>query len=154
MYINKKKMHITKKNIFFIKKLYNYIKKKSLFEMPIAALIMHNNIILCIKKNTNTTNTPLNHAEMLAINEVINNYPKINLSECILFTSLEPCLMCTGAAIHANIKIIYYLCKSPDAGVQTKFYINCIPNISIIPILIYENKIKELIKLFFNHKRK
>jgi tRNA(adenine34) deaminase len=147
-------MHITKKNIFFIKKLYNYIKKNSLLEIPIAALIIHNNIILCIKKNTNESNTPLNHAEILAINEVINHHPKINLSECILITSLEPCLMCTGAAIHANIKIIYYLCKSPEGGIQTKFNITCITNISIIPILIYENKIKKLIQLFFRYKRK
>jgi tRNA(adenine34) deaminase len=146
-------MHLTKKNIFFAKKLYNFIKKNYQYELPIGALIIRNNTIISLKKNKNE-GTPLDHAECLVIRETIAKHSTTNLSQYLLFTSLEPCLMCIGAAIHANIKTIYYLCKSPESGIQTKFNIYCIPNISIIPLLIYENKINLLIKLFFQNKRK
>lgn len=144
-------MHITKKNIFFIKKLYSLIKKNHKKEIPIASLIIENNNIISIKKNSNNKNKPLHHAENLAIKEALKI--KENLNNCILFTTLEPCLMCVGSAIHVNIKIIYYLCKSPVSGIQTKYKINCLPNISIIPILLYEKKINFLIKIYFENKR-
>ncbi len=145
-------MHNTKKNIFFIKKLYHFIKNKHLKEIPIAALIIENNKIISIKKNNNKKNNPLDHAECLAIKDIIKKKNSSNLSNCIMFCSLEPCLMCTGTAINTNIKLIYYLCKS-TSGIQTKHNIFCIDNLTIIPILKYEDKINFLIKNFFKHKR-
>jgi tRNA(adenine34) deaminase len=146
-------MHLTKKNILFINTLYAHIKKNADFEIPIGALIIKNNKIVSLKKNIQNKNEPLGHAECLAIKDTIKKYGNKNLSDCILFTSLEPCLMCSGAAMHSNIKIIYYLCKSYDTGIQTKFNIHCIPNLAIIPLLIYENEINALIKSFFTNKR-
>ena len=144
-------MHFTKKNIFFINILYNFIKKNHIKEIPIGSLIIENNKILSCKKNSIEKNDFLDHAECLVIKDILKK--KINPSNCILFTSLEPCLMCTGAAINANIKMIYYLCKS-DFGIHTKYNITCIPKLAIIPLLLYEEKIIFLIKSFFKNKRK
>lgn len=146
-------MHITKKNLYFINKLYNFIKNNHINEIPIASLILENNTILSLKKNNPKKNSPLDHAECLVIKETLKKYKKPDLSNCILFTTLEPCLMCTGSAINSHLKIIYYLCKSEDSGIQTKYNLHCINNISIIPILIYENEINFLLKSYFKNKR-
>jgi tRNA(adenine34) deaminase len=146
-------MHNTKKNLFYIKKLYSFIKQNSLKEIPIAALIIENNVILDIKKNNYEENTLLNHAECIVINTILKQYNKKNLINCILFVTLEPCIICVGVAIRNKIKIIYYLCKSIESGIQTKYNILCLEEISIIPILIYEEKINILLKLFFKQLR-
>jgi tRNA(adenine34) deaminase len=146
-------MHITKKNLSYAKELYYFITLNHLNDLPIAALIIENNTILCIKKNNPHLNTPLAHAECQVIHDTLTQYKRKNLINCVLITSLEPCLMCTGAAMHAKIKLIYYLCRSPDWGIHTKYQMTTIENLPIIPILDYENEINILLKEFFNQKR-
>lgn len=147
-----KKMHLTKNNIFFIDILYAFIEKNHTHEIPIGSLIIKNNALLAIKKNSSCKKKFLDHAECLVIKEIITKYNKIDFSDCILITSLEPCIMCIGTAMHANIKLIYYLCRS-DQGIHTKYNINLIHNITIIPLLLYEDKINTLIKDYFRNKR-
>ena len=43
----------------------------------------------------------------------LNTY---DLSDCILYTSCQPCPMCLSAIIWANIKDVYYACTKEDAA--------------------------------------
>ena len=59
---------------------------------------------------------PTQHAEIVAIREACKKLNTYDLSECILYTSCEPCPMCLSAIIWANIKTVYYGCTKQDAG--------------------------------------
>ena len=59
---------------------------------------------------------PTAHAEIVAIREACKRLNTYDLSDCILYTSCEPCPMCLSAIIWANIKTVYYGCTKKDAG--------------------------------------
>ena len=59
---------------------------------------------------------PTAHAEVVAIREACKKLNTYDLSDCILYTSCEPCPMCLSAIIWANIKEVYYGCTKEDAG--------------------------------------
>ena len=59
---------------------------------------------------------PTAHAEMVAIREACKVLNTNDLSECILYTSCEPCPMCLSAIIWANIKKVYFGCTKNDAA--------------------------------------
>lgn len=59
---------------------------------------------------------PTAHAEIVAIREACKKLNTYDLSNCILYTSCEPCPMCLSAIIWANIKMVYYACTKEDAG--------------------------------------
>lgn len=61
-------------------------------------------------------NDPTAHAEIIAIRNACEKLGTYDLSDCILYTSCEPCPMCLSAAIWANIKKIYYGCTKEDAN--------------------------------------
>ncbi len=80
---------------------------------PFAAVIECEGKILCsISNDSRTSGNPLHHAEILAIQEVIENYdPKI-LQKSHLFASNEPCPMCVGACIWSGIpNVTYFLAQ-------------------------------------------
>ncbi len=59
---------------------------------------------------------PTAHAEIVAIRKACKVLDTNDLSECILYTSCEPCPMCLSAIIWANIKKVYYGCTKNDAA--------------------------------------
>src|SRR3989344_2745144 len=56
------------------------------------------------------------HAEMVAIDEFERKFPNRSMRDCTLFTSLEPCLMCTGRVITAGTGKIRYVADDPLGG--------------------------------------
>lgn len=66
----------------------------------------HNRVIL--KKD------PTCHGEMEAIRDACRNLGTHDLSDCELYTTAEPCPMCLGAVLWANIKKVYYGCDRKD----------------------------------------
>jgi guanine deaminase len=57
---------------------------------------------------------PTCHGEMEAIRDACRNLNTYDLSGCELYTTAQPCPMCMGAALWANIKKIYYGCNTKD----------------------------------------
>lgn len=57
---------------------------------------------------------PTCHGEMEAIRDACQNLDTFDLSGCELYTTAEPCPMCLGAILWANIKTIYYGCNRMD----------------------------------------
>ena len=62
------------------------------------------------------TKDPTAHAEINAIRKACQKLNTKDLSNCIIYSTCEPCPMCLSAAIWANIKDIYYGCTKEDAG--------------------------------------
>ena len=85
---------------------------------PFGAVIVdkNGNIISNGNNKVIINNDPTAHAEIVAIREACKKLNTFDLSECILYTSCEPCPMCLSAIIWANIKTVYYGCTKKDAG--------------------------------------
>ena len=85
---------------------------------PFGAVIVdkEGNIISNGNNKVLLNHDPTAHAEIVAIRNACEKLGTYDLSDCILYTSCEPCPMCLSAAIWANIKKIYYGCTKEDAN--------------------------------------
>ena len=63
-----------------------------------------------------STNDPTAHAEIVAIREACKNLNSFQLTDCIIYTSCEPCPMCLGAIYWARPKQVFYGCTRIDAA--------------------------------------
>ncbi|MDN7133883.1 tRNA adenosine(34) deaminase TadA [Halomonas sp. MC140] len=59
---------------------------------------------------------PSGHAEVRALREAANQLGNYRLEGCALFVTLEPCMMCAGAMIHARLSRLVYGAAEPRAG--------------------------------------
>ena len=73
-------------------------------EVPIGAVLLHNNQILATAHNQPIgLSDPCGHAEILAIRKACSTQGNYRLAGATLFVTLQPCLMCLGAIFHARI---------------------------------------------------
>ena len=83
---------------------------------PFGAAIVRNGEIIASAHNTVVESKDATaHAEVNAIRKASQILNTHDLSDCILFTSAEPCPMCLSAIIWANIKKVYYANTKKDA---------------------------------------
>ena len=85
---------------------------------PFGAVIVNKNGEIISKANNKViiNNDPTAHAEIVAIRQACQKLNTYDLSNCVLYTSCEPCPMCLSAIIWANIKEVYYACTKKDAA--------------------------------------
>jgi tRNA(Arg) A34 adenosine deaminase TadA len=84
---------------------------------PFAALIVKNGEIVSTGINSVAEeNDPTAHAEINAIRSATQKLQRFKLTDCVLFTTCEPCPMCLGAVYWAGIPAIYYGNSREDAG--------------------------------------
>ncbi len=78
-------------------------------EVPIGAVIVWNNRIIARAHNlVETLNDPTAHAEMQAFTSATNTIGGKYLDACTLYVTVEPCVMCAGAAFWTQLgKIVY-----------------------------------------------
>ena len=86
-------------------------------EVPIGAVIVKNDKIISKAHNLKVaTNDPTQHAELLAIKKATKVLGHWWLEDCILYTTLEPCAMCTGAILNARIDCVCIATSDPRMG--------------------------------------
>ncbi len=84
-------------------------------DYPVGAVIVSNeDIISAQHTRVHSLCDPTAHAEILVIREAAIKLNKHDLSGCFLYTTLEPCPMCTAAAIWANLKGIVFGATTAD----------------------------------------
>ena len=92
-------------------------KAFELDEVPIGAVIVHNNEIIARGYNRrNTDKNPLMHAEIMAINEAAKVIGDWRIEDCTIYVTVEPCPMCSGAIVQARIPNVVYGAPNPKAG--------------------------------------
>ncbi len=92
-------------------------------EIPIGAVVVHKNKIIGKGHNqTERLKDPTAHAEIIAITAAANYLQNWRLNECELYVNVEPCVMCTGAAIAARIGTIYFSIYEPKFGACGSLY--------------------------------
>ncbi len=86
-------------------------------EVPVGAVIVDNDRILGEGWNQPITMLdPTAHAEIRAIRQAAANRRNYRLTGATLYVTLEPCVMCAGALIHARITRVVYGASDPKAG--------------------------------------
>ena len=87
-------------------------------EVPIGAVVVLGDKIIGRGYNQPiTTKDPTAHAEIIALKEASNRLENYRLNEAIIYTTLEPCLMCAGALVHARINKIIFAAQDTKSGV-------------------------------------
>jgi tRNA(adenine34) deaminase len=93
-------------------------------EVPIGAVIQKNGVI--IGKGYNRMESipdATAHAEIIAISAASSYLSTWRLNDCTIYVTLEPCMMCMGALLHARISRIVYGAADPRAGaIDSHFY--------------------------------
>lgn len=83
---------------------------------PFGAVIVRDGEIVARGVNRVTAlNDPTAHAEIVAIRDATAKLGRFDLSDCVIYTSCEPCPMCLGAVYWARLSGMYYGCTKDDA---------------------------------------
>ena len=111
---------------YFMKEALKEAKKSLLYDdVPVGAVIVLDNKIIARGYNMKEKyNDPTKHAEIIAIKKATKKVNDWYLKDCIMYVTMEPCLMCAGALIQSHIKKVVYGLKNDKFG-----YIDSIENI-------------------------
>lgn len=123
-------------------------------EVPIGCIIVKNNKIISKAYNKKEkTNVVTKHAEIIAIEKACKKLKTWHLNDCILYTTVEPCLMCTGAIIQSRMKKVVYATENEKYGSLNKIVKESKSKLEIERNILTEKSIA-LLQNFFNKKRK
>jgi len=124
-------------------------------EVPVGAVVVKDNRIIGRGYNqVERLKDATAHAEMIAITSAANHVGNWRLTECSIYVTLEPCVMCTGALLSSRIKELYFSIFDPKFGAcgsvynlaedgKTNHKINVYSG-------IYAEESKKLLQEFFN----
>jgi tRNA(adenine34) deaminase len=86
-------------------------------EVPIGAVVVVDGVVVAAGFNQPiVAQDPTAHAEMLALREAARKAGNYRLSGATLYATIEPCLMCAGALIHARVARLVYGAAEPKFG--------------------------------------
>ena len=86
-------------------------------EVPIGAIVVKDDQIIGEGYNAPISeNDPSGHAEIRALRQAAASLGNYRLLDCSLYVTIEPCLMCVGALVHARIKELVYGAPEPKTG--------------------------------------
>ena len=86
-------------------------------EVPVGAVVVKEGVIIGRGFNAPISrHDPSAHAEMMALRDAAQHLGNYRLVGCELFVTLEPCLMCAGAIMHARIARVVYGASDPKTG--------------------------------------
>jgi tRNA(adenine34) deaminase len=129
-------------------------------EVPVGAVLVsaEGDILAKAHNRTICNHDPSAHAEMLAIRQAAAQRQNYRLLNTTLYVTVEPCLMCMGAIIHARIQRIFFGTRDPKWGAAGSLYnlgedrrLNHHPQI-VEGLLLDE--CRELIQGFFRERRR
>ena len=127
-------------------------------DIPVGAIMVRNNDIIGRGSNNRSLeNSPLGHAEIVAMQDASKVLKNWRFDECTLYVTLEPCVMCAGAMVQSRLGTIVYGAKDPKAGAvgslynilrDPRMYHRCIVRSGIL-----KEECAELLRKFFQKKR-
>jgi len=146
-------------NLLYMKEAFKEAQKAfNKNEVPIGAVIVKDNKIIGRGHNLKESNRDATeHAEIIAIKNASKNIDTWRLTECDMYVTIEPCVMCSGAIYQSRIKKVYI--GSPDnksGGVLSVYKIlsdKRLNHQTKINVGLMRKECSQLVKKFFNKLR-
>jgi tRNA(adenine34) deaminase len=128
-------------------------------EVPIGSVIVAKSGEILSSAGNSTINQadPTAHAEMLAIRHAAYFLGNYRLTGATIYTTIEPCIMCMGAIVHARLERVVYGAADPKWGGAGSLY-NFADDVRLnhrVELVsgILEDRCRALIQDFFRRKR-
>jgi len=127
-------------------------------EVPIGAVVVCGDEIVATASNRRETDRdPAAHAEFLAIEAAARALDRWRLSDCTVYVTLEPCIMCAGLMQQARIKRCVYGATDPKAGaLGTLYQLHCDERLNhsfAVTGGVLAGESAALLKAFFQERR-
>jgi tRNA(adenine34) deaminase len=127
-------------------------------EVPIGAVIVVGGEVVARGYNRPLGNIdPTAHAEIVALREAAATLGNYRLTEAVVYVTLEPCLMCVGALVHARVRRVVFGAHEPKTGA-----LGSTIDALAIPTLnhrfattggVLESECREVVQRFFRMRR-
>jgi len=122
-------------------------------EVPIGAVIVCQDRVVARAHNlTETLIDATAHAEMQAITMAANELGGKYLTQCTLYVTVEPCVMCAGALGWAQMPHVVYGCRDDKRGFLT-FAPQALHPKAVVTGGVLEDECRELMQEFFRQRR-
>lgn len=129
-------------------------------DIPIGAVVVHapTQTIIGESGNTRELNAdPTHHAEIEATHQASRHLGDWRLSECVVFSTLEPCIMCAATLLQSRIGAVIFGAYDPQYGAAGSIYNFFVdPRLSHnAPVIgdVLGNECKDLLDTFFQSLR-
>jgi len=127
-------------------------------EVPVGAIVVRDDEIIAKARNAQIGDCdPTAHAEVLALRAASLATDNYRLPGCTLYSTVEPCLMCAGALLHARVDLVVYGATEPRAGAasgQVNYFME-MTHLHKLEVIggVLEEECRELMQSFFKHRR-
>ena len=92
-------------------------KAREAGEVPVGAVVVVDEVVAGAGFNQPiSSNDPTAHAEIVALRAAAARLGNYRLTNCTLYVTVEPCLMCVGAMVHARVGHVVFGATEPKAG--------------------------------------
>lgn len=139
---------------YFMKEALKEAEKAMLIdEVPVGAVVVCDNQIIARAHNyTEALNDVTAHAEMQAFTSAADFLGGKYLEECVLYVTLEPCVMCAGASYWTRLKKIVFGASDEKRGFLSVNETIIHPKTEVIKGVL-DGECSKLLKDFFKKKR-
>ena len=129
-------------------------KAMDMEEVPVGAVVVNQNRIIARAHNqTQQLNDVTAHAEMIAITSAANYLGAKYLTECTLYVTLEPCVMCAAALKWAQLGSLVFAASDPKEGFSS-IKESLLHKKTEQSFGVLEDEASTLLKDFFRNQRK
>ena len=127
-------------------------------EVPVGSVVVLGGAVVGRGHNrTVRTGYPFEHAEVVALWDAVRNVGAHALAQAVLYATVEPCVMCIGAAILARVPRVVFGAREPKTGAcESVFSIPNEPALGHTIVVtggVEEVRCRELMQRFFAQRR-
>jgi len=127
-------------------------------EVPVGTCIVSGEALLAVAGNrTRTDQDPTAHAEIVALREAAHAVSNYRIVDAVVYSTIEPCVMCAGALIQARVRRLVYGARDERAGaVESRFRVcdtDFLNHRIEITAGVLEAECREIMQDFFRERR-
>ncbi len=127
-------------------------------EVPIGTCIVAGDAVLAVAGNrTRTDQDPTAHAEIVALREAASKVGNYRLTGAVVYSTIEPCVMCAGALIQARVARLVYGALDERAGaVESRFRVcdtDFLNHRIEVTAGVLEQECRQIMQDFFRERR-
>jgi tRNA(adenine34) deaminase len=127
-------------------------------EVPVGTCIVRDETLLAVAGNrTRAEQDPTAHAEIVALREAARKANNYRITDAVVYSTLEPCVMCAGALIQARVRRLVYGALDERAGaVESRFRVcdtDFLNHRIEVTAGVLEKECREMMQEFFRERR-